>query len=328
MLAKILVVIIVLAVNVACVLTIFSLVNSGTMTAPIYVTNLTYVNNDHPSSTYVSIAGMVVNPSSLAANNVTVLLDVYDQYVVPPVGSNNTYLGTVDARSSVSFKTNVSYSGYSADFDNGYYWVDYGLTLGSRFDFGFGFFIIVIPMVVLLPILDLYSGYKLGLFGWIKARKKLVVTTVVWAGVIALLVSLRFWLFYAGNPAISLSNSLDVYPQVYFWDWILVFILSIVAGAFVADLAIAVYSFVTTLILSSIFEFLFGSFYAWFDMGYGKSFSIIIPGLSFNSYLQSVLQDVLLVILHMINLAIPCFCALGVFIGVFLRSYFDPSIDV
>lgn len=332
---KVLVIIIVLAVNISCVVAVFSLVSSGTATPALQLGDFTYANNgSNASSAYVSIEGTVVNPSSLAANNVSVLLDVYDQFVVTPVNSSNVYLGTIPGRSSASFEINISYSGssirgpYVNDFHDGYYGVDYGLLLSSRFDFGLGFFVIVLPMTVVLLSFDLYSAYRLGLFGWIKARKKLVVATVVWAGSIALLLSIRFWLFYAGNHGIGLSNMIDVYPELYFSDWILVFLLSIAVGAVIGDLARAVYGFLATLILSTILEFSFGSFFAWYDMGYSQSFSIIIPNMSFTSYLQSVLQDVLLNFLRMINLAVPCFCALGVFIGVIVRSYFDPSVDV
>ena len=333
--AKVLVVILVLAVNVACVLTVVSLVESGTATPAIQLGNFMYGNNgNNASSAYVSIEGTVVNPSSLAAENVSVLLDVYDQFVVTPVNSTNLYLGTIPGRSSASFETNLSYSGssirgsYFNDFQDGDFGVDSGLLLASRFDFGLGFFVIVLPMAVVLFGFDLYSAYRLGLFGWINSRKRVVATTVVWAGAVALLLCIRFWLFYAGMPGIGLSNMLDVYPELYFWDWIFVFLLSIGAGAIIAEVGSAVYSFLAALILSTILEFTYGSFYAWFDLGYSGSFTLIIPGMNFTSYLQSVLQDVFLNFLRMINLAVPCFLALGVFIGVIARSYFDPSIDV
>ena len=329
LLARIMVVIIVLAVNVACVMAVFSLVESGTATADIYVGGFTYTNNGNTSSAYVSVEGTVVNPSSLAANNVSVIIDVYDQYVVPPVGTSTVNLGTVLGNSSKSFDTNVSYSGgYYYDFEIGRYGVDYGLTLGSRFDFGIGFFAIVLPMAVLLPTLDVYCAYRLGLFGWIRTRKKDVATTVAWAAAIALVVIIPYWLFYNAHPGVPISNYLDQYPQLYFWDWVLIFLVSIVAGAIMADLGTVVYSFLASLILSLIFEVLYGSFFVWFSLGYSRFFSIIVPGLTFTAYLQSVLQQIFLTFLRMINVAVPCFCVLGVFIGVVARSYFEPSVDV
>jgi hypothetical protein len=329
LLAKILVVILVLAVNIACVMTVVSLVDSGTATPVIYVGGLDYTNNGNTSAAYVSISGTVVNPSSLAAKNVTLLLDVYDQRVIPPVASTSVHFGTIPENSSVNFNTSVSYSGgYFYDFEDGYYGIDSGLDLQSRFDFGLGFYVIALSIAVLLPVLDVYSAYRLGLFGWIKARKRLVLTTLVWAGIIALLVCLRFWLFYAANPTVGLTNLIDVYPQLYVSDWVLVFFLGIGAGVFIADLGVAVYSFLVMILLSSIFEVSYGGLFAWYDLGYSGSFSMIIPGMSFTAYAQSVLMDVLLNVLRMVNVAVPCFCALGVFIGVFARSYFDPSVDV
>jgi hypothetical protein len=328
LLARIMVVIIVLAVNVACVMTVVSLVESGTATPDIYVVNVTYANNGGPSSAYLSVGGTVVNPSSLAANNVSVIIDVYDQYLVPPVGTSTVDLGTILGNSSKSFDTNVQYSGgYYYDFENGRYGVDYGLLLRSRFDFGIGFFAIVLPMAALLPTLDVYSAYKLGLFGWIRTRKKVVATTVAWAAVIALVVIIPYWLYYNARPGLPISNYIGEYPQLYFWDWILIFFVSVVVGAIIADLGTVVFSFLASLILSLIFEVLYGSFFVWFSLGYSRSFSMIFPGLTFVNYLQSLLQEVLLTFLRMINVAVPCFCVLGVFVGAVARSYFDPSVD-
>jgi hypothetical protein len=328
LLARIMVVIIVLAVNVACVAAVFSLVESGTATPDIYVGGFTYANNGNTTSAYVSVEGTVVNPSSLTANNVRMLIDVYDQYVVPPVASGTVDLGTVPGNSSKSFDTNIQYSGgYFYDFEIGRYGVDYGLLLRSRFDFGIGFFAIVLPMAVLLPTLDVYCACKLGLFGWIRTRKKVAATTVAWAAATALVVIISYWLFYNAHPGLPINNYLDLYPQLYFWDWILVFFISVVAGAIIADLGTAVYSFLASLILSMIFEVLYGSFFVWFSLGYNRSFSMIAPSMAFTTYLQTVLQQVFLSFLRMINIAVPCFLVLGVFIGAVARSYVEPSVD-
>jgi hypothetical protein len=328
LLARIMVVIIVLVVNFACIMAVLSLVEAGTATPEIYVADLTSINSGNLSSAYVFIGGKVINPSSLAATNVSVLVDVYDQFVVPPVGSTNIDLGTVSGDSSKSFSTNVSYSSsYYYDFEENKYGVDYGLLLGSRFDFGLGFFAIALPIAALLPVLDVYCAYRLGLFGWIKARKKVVATTIAWAVAIALVVIIPFALFYMSNPGITISNYLDEFPQLYFWDWILIFLVSILAGAIIANIETVVYSSVASLILSVILEFLYGSFFVWYGLGYSRSFSMTMPGLTFLPYLQTVLQDVFLIFLRMINIAVPCFCVLGVFIGAVVRSYFEPSVD-
>jgi hypothetical protein len=332
LLGRIIVVIIVLAVSIACVLAVSSLVDSGTATANIYVGEFNAANYGNISSPYVSVAGIVVNPSSLNAYNVSLLIDVYDEAPtapVSPVASRNLDLGTLPGNSTKSFSTDINYSGgYFYDFEDGKYGFDYGLLIRSRFDFGIGFFAIALPIAVLLPTLDVYCAYRLGLFGWIRNRKRVVAATVAWTAAIALIVIMTFWSFYVTHRGIGISNILDLNPQLYLWEWVLIFLLSIVAGAIIADLGAAVYSFLATLILSTIFEFVYGSFFAWFGMGYSGSFSTIIPGMSFNAYLQSVLQDVFLTFLRMINVTVPCFCALGVFLGVIARSYFDPSVDV
>jgi hypothetical protein len=176
--------------------------------------------------------------------------------------------------------------------------------------------------------LDVYYAWRLGFFGWIRNHERVVAATVAWAMIIAVVVIVEFWLFYVAHPGILLSNILGWYPALTGWDWVVIFLSSIAAGAIIADLGRAVYSFLTSLILSTVFEVLYGSFFAWFRLGYGQSFSMIIPGVTFTTYLQSVLQDVFLTFVRMINIAIPCFCILGVLVGVFIRSYIDPSVDV
>ncbi len=315
-LARIMVVVIVLAVNVVCVMAVFSLVESGTTTPDIYVVSFRYADN-RDGETYVSVAGTVANPSSLAANNVTVVIRVYVKYLTPPLNTSVLDLGVIAGNSSKSFNTDIPYSsGWS--FDG----ADYDLLLGSRFDFGIGFFAIALAMAFLLPTLDIYSAYRLGLFGWIRARKKAVAVTVAWSVIIALVIIKSYWLFYS-NPGSGSWES----PQLYVWDWLAVFFLSVVVGAYLADLEAIVYGFIASLVLSLAFEVIYASFFTWFSMGVGNSFSMIIPGLTFATFLESTIGIVLLDLLRMENIIIPVFCLLGVMIGVFIRSYVEPSVD-
>jgi hypothetical protein len=325
LLARIIVVVAVLAVNITCIMAVVTLVESGTATPYIQVMNFTYDNHGNNSSAYVQVDGTVVNPSSLTANNVSVLIDVYDAYVATPVGTSDLDLGSVPGNSSEAFTTHISYPGtYYDDFVDGYYGVNFGLQLASRFDFGILFFAVALPIAVLLPVLDLYCAYKLGLFGWIRARKKAVAATLVWSGAVALVAIVRFCLFYSANV-----NAIGgyVYPQFSFWDWPLIFIVSFVAGAVIADLGTVVYSFFISLILSVIFDVLCGSLFIWYGLGYGGSFTRIVPGLSFTTFLQGVVQEALLAFLRMINIAVPVICILAVFLGAFVRSYFEPTMD-
>lgn len=322
-LARIMVIIIVLAVNVVCIMAIFSLVESGTATPDIYMVGFRYTNN-RDGTTYVSARGTVVNPSSLTANNVTVVIEVYVKYMTPPLNISVVDLGRIPGNSSKSFNADVLYSGsYYSLFDG----VDYGLLLSSRSDFGVDFFAIALPMAVLLPTLDIYSAYKLGFFGWIRAREKVVAATVAWSVAIAFVIIKSYWLFYNGRGGAAFSNVGGQFPQLYTCDWVSIFILSVVAGAIIANLETIVYSFIASLVLSLIFEVIYGSFFMWFTLRFSESFSIIIPGLSFMTFLESVIGGVFFTILRMINIIVPVFCLLGVFIGAFIRGYLEPSVE-
>jgi hypothetical protein len=326
LLARIIAVIMVLAVNVACVMVIFSLVESGTAAPSIYVTGYTYTNNLGNVTTFASVRGTVVNPSSVAANNVTAVFSVYALYP-RGVAINRTtvYLGSIPGGSSRSFDANVDYSGgYYSLFDG----VGYDLLLGSRFDFGVGFFAVVLPMAVLLPILDVYCAYRLGLFGWIKARKRVVALTVAWSVAVTLLTMIPYWLFYSSGSWPVFSTVMGLYPELGFWDYVIVFVASLVAGVFIANLESVVYGMVASVVLSLVFGVIVGSLFLWYGVGYGQSFSLIMPGVTFTSYFESVVGGVFLTVLRMINVAVPIFCVLGGILGVVLRSYFEPSVDV
>jgi hypothetical protein len=323
-LARIVVIIIILAVNVFCIMAVFSLVDSGTATPNVYLAGFTYTNN-HDDTAYVSVVGTVANPSSVTARNITVIVDVYIYYHRAPVTSRVLELGEIPGGSSRSFNADIPYAREDYVLFNG---VDYGLLVESRFDFGLDFFAIVLPLAVLLPALDVYCACRLGLFGWISARKKVVATTVVWSAILALLIIIPYWLFYSGSHIETVFSTVGgLYPELYIWDVVLVFLVSVVAGAIIVNVETIVYSFVASLVLSSIFEVLYGSFFAWFSLGYGQSFSMIIPGLVFTTYLESIIAGVFFTILRMVNVIVPCFCVLGVIIGAVIRGYFEPSAD-
>lgn len=325
----ILVVAVVLVVNLACVMAVFSLVESGTATPQIYISGFDYSNNGDTSFSYVSVKGTVVNPSSMGANNVNVSVYVYyDKYGLVQVNSTTVNLDSIPGGSSKSFDVDMSYPGGDYyDFVNGYYFADYNIIMSSRFDFGTSFFVVVLPIAVLMPVLDVYSAYRLGLFGWITARKKESEVTLGWSAAVAVVVIVEYWLYYSSHHGLFISY-FTMYPALHLWDWILIFFISIIAGAFIADLEIAVYSFLASLLLSFVVEFIYGSFFIWFGLGISGSFSTTSPGLAFTMYLQTVLQQVFLGLLRMVNIEIPCFLILGVFIGAFVRSYFEPTIDV
>lgn len=319
-LARIIAIILVLAVNVACVAAIFSLVESGTAIPNIYMADFTQTGNtDNLNGTaYVSVEGTVANPSSLTAKNVTLIISIYAYYHIPPVNISTVNLGSVPGNSFKSFNVDAPYSsGYYTLFTG----VDFGLLLSSRFDFGAGFYAIVLPMAVLLPTLDIYSAYRLGFFDWVRARKKVVAATVAWGTGLAIIVSLSYWLFYISAVGSYQRPGLDI------WDWVSIFFLSVVVGALIVNLEAIVYGFVASLVLSTILEVVYAILFTWFSQGVSQSFSMVIPGLTFGIYLQSVIGGVFVTVVRMIFFVVPLFCLLGVFIGAFIRSIFDPTVD-
>jgi hypothetical protein len=329
--AKAILVTVVLAVNIVCVMTILSLVGAETATPYIYLDSFNYVNNMSSSGlAYVSVRGSVVNPTSLAANNVSVVLDVYVKYMNQPLNTTVIDLGGIPAASSKSFNADFAYPGG----ESAYFLFDYAdssLLLSSRFDFGVGFFAIVLPLAVLLPVLDIYCAYNFGFFGWVKARKKVVAVTVVWSVVIALMIITSYWLFYnglkVGQMVSSFSNAIGFYPQLYSWGWIPILVSSIIAGVLIADLETVVYSFATSLVLSTIFEVVFAFFFVWYGLGFNEGFAIITPGLVFTTYVESIIGGVFLTILRMISIIVPTVCLLGVLAGAIVRGLVEPTVD-
>jgi hypothetical protein len=316
-LTRMMVVILVLAVNVVCIMAVLSLVEAGTAIPDIYMADFSPTDNSVNGTAYVSVVGSVANPSSLTANNVTVVVRVYVYYHVPPLNTALIDLGSIPGNSSKRFNTDVQYSsGWQ------YRYADYDLLLNSRFDFGPGFYAIVLPMAVLLPTLNIYSAYQLGLFGWIRARKRVVSATFAWSVVIAFMIILSYWLFYSSPGRGSWES-----PELYVWGWVSIFLMSIVAGAIIADLETVVYSFVACVVLSLVFEVIYACFFGWFILGSGEAFSYTIPGLAFMTFFESVIAGQFVIILRMTNFIVPCFCLLGVFIGLIVRSYYEPSVD-
>ena len=329
--ARAMLIAVVLAVNIVCFMAIFSLVGAETATPPVYLDSFNYVSNITSSGVaYVSVLGNVVNPTSLAANNVSVVIDVYVQYMTQPINTTVIDLGGIPAASSKSFSVDIVYPGGETAYDL-FDYADSNLLLSARFDFGVGFYAIVLPLAALLPVLDIYCAYRCGFFGWVKARKKAVAVIVVWSVVIMLVILTSYWLFYNGLKVkvmvSSFTNEEGYYPQLSDWSWVPILVASIIAGVLIADLESVVYGFVASLVLSTIFEVVFASFFAWYGLGFSEGFAITTPGAAFTTYMQSVVSGVFLTLLRMISIIIPAVCLLGVLVGAIVRGLVEPTVD-
>jgi hypothetical protein len=141
-----------------------------------------------------------------------------------------------------------------------------------------------------------------------------------------------YWLVYMQNPflvsqGIAVSTDPRYVPTLGIWDFVLLLLMSVIAGAIIVDMEIIVYSFVANVILSFAFALTYASLFVWFILGAGESLSLITPGINFLDVVESTIQAAMTNIFKMMLIA-PLVCLLGVFVGAFLRSYLQPSADI
>lgn len=312
---------------------ILAFVRSATATPEIDMIDFksSHYDGDLP---YANAEGTVFNAGPLKANNVSVIVNVYVLWGaggrsahVSVINSTDIEFDTLPINSSRHFSVTIS---YQKSIQYQFYDVEYGLLYASGFGFGPDFLAKLLPTVVSMFLLNIYIAHRQGFFMWVKARKKVITTTVVWSVAVALVMIKSFWLLYVENPFLvsqGIAASAVYVPTLGMWDFVLLLFVSIIAGAIIVDIEIVVYSFIACVILSFAFALTYASLFVWFILGVGESLSLITPGISFLDVVQSTIQAGMMDVFKMI-LITSLICLLGVLLGAFLRSYLQPSADI
>jgi len=190
--------------------------------------------------------------------------------------------------------------------------------------------VIVVAVVSVLAALNIYHARKLGFFRWLKERKRTIAIVLTWSLFIAVLVSRQFWLAYVNNPILfSMPGNVWVEDPSWIgrlnvWDFILIFVSSVVVGALIIDIEAILFGTITNVILSFIFSMIYVSYFVWYVLGYGESFNLVGGFLVWG---QFVLWDALRLVFRMTFPLVQLMALLGVFLGAFLRVYIQPSAE-
>jgi hypothetical protein len=308
------------------IVAVLAIAQSRTVMPNVGVIDFQYVPYSD-SSPYVTAEGAAFNYGPYAANNVTVVVEVYVNYIGPRgvdvINSTDVNVGTLPVNSPSYFNVTVSYpSGITYRF----YSVGYDVLFGGRIRLGLDFIALVSPLIASLLVLDVYVAHRTGFFVWMKERRRVIGITVGWSALVALVMILAYWLVFVGNPWLisqGAAVSSNYPPQLGLGDYAVVFLASLAAGAIISDLEAVVYSYFVSVILSFAFALTYISLFMWYIVGVGGSLTITTAGIDFFGLVQATVQTALSIVFSMM-IVIAMFCLLGVFLGAFLGSYLQP----
>lgn len=188
----------------------------------------------------------------------------------------------------------------------------------------------VIAVVSLLAVLNIYYGRKLGFFKWLKERRRTVTIVLVWSILITVLIAREYWLGYVDHPILfNMPGNVWVEDpnwigRLNVWDFALIFISSLVVGALIIDVEAILFGTITTTILTYVFSISYISYFIWYVLGYGDSFNL---NGGFLVWGQFVLWDALRLVFRMTFPLVLLASFMGVFLGAYLRVYFQPSAE-
>jgi len=188
---------------------------------------------------------------------------------------------------------------------------------------------LVVVIVAVLAAVNIYYARKLGFFKWLGNKKRVVAIIICWSSVVAVVVIREYWLSYIRNPILfdmpfywfddpSWIARLDV------WDFILIFVTSLVAGALILDIETILFSAILNVVLSFFVPVIYVTFFIWVVLGWGNQFDLIG---GFGRWGQYVLWDSVRIVFRMTFPFVQLIAFFGVFIGAFVRVYFQPSAE-
>lgn len=188
--------------------------------------------------------------------------------------------------------------------------------------------IMIIVVTIVLVILNIYNAFDLGIFRWLKIRKKQIATTLGWSVAIALVIIKSYWIVYLRYPVLSeakiiYTDVLDWTPRIDLWDLLIIFLFSLLAGAILLDIDKILYGFIASSFLSFAFAVTWSSFFIWFSIGVSEFLELF----GFWTTLQFVLYGAVKNVFRMIFPTVQMLAFFGVFLGAFVRAYLQPSVE-
>ncbi len=192
--------------------------------------------------------------------------------------------------------------------------------------------VIVVTVVIILLILNIHYARELGVFKWLKVRRKKIAIMLSWSLGVALITIKSYWLVYINNWLYIGPNSyrsgivwVDIFstwaPALSTLDLALMLIISLIAGAILLDIEAVLYSFVAQSFLSFMFAVIWASFFIWYVLQFGQGQGAV----DFWTAIQVMLYYA---IKNVFRMAFPLtflLCFLGAFLGAFARALFRPE---
>lgn len=194
--------------------------------------------------------------------------------------------------------------------------------------------VIAVTVVIILLVLNMHYARELGVFKWLKARRKKIAVLLLWSLCVAGISVKSYWYIYVTHPRLwptQYSETGIVYkelagddtPYLNGWDFALIFASSLLVGAVLFDIGTIVYGYIMQSILSSAFTVTWSSFFIWHSLGYGKVYSLIDFGIGVQFIIYYAVKNVFRMMFPLAFLL----CFLGVFLGAFIRAYVQPSAE-
>jgi len=162
---------------------------------------------------------------------------------------------------------------------------------------------------------------------WLRMMKTKLLVVFLWSFTGASLIVKSYWLLYIQNPVLIEHVMVFTHvgkwvPRLFWTDYIIIIIASLVAGAVLVDLKDVLFSWIASIFLILISSTLYMFLFVWFSLGAGAHFASL--GVA-NIMVSWVLFYVMVNVFWMYFPVVLFFSLLISLIGSFLRSRFSPS---
>lgn len=157
---------------------------------------------------------------------------------------------------------------------------------------------------------------------WLKDRKWKLLVVLGWGAAFAAITIKSYWLVYLQNPVLIkhqmvITRVRDWVPSLITMDYLVMIVVSTLAGALLIDLGDVLYGWLTSISLSFILSVTWAFLYVWYSLGVGMFFSNL--GVA-DVMLPWVAEYVILNVFRMWFPFVPLMSLITGFCGAVLRS--------
>jgi len=171
-----------------------------------------------------------------------------------------------------------------------------------------------------------FRGDITRLGSWLKRKKTVIIVVVLWTAILSIVVIGEYYSVYLSRNAMDQNYRVafaptysQMAPRLYSFDYIIIILVSLLAGFAINDIEDALFGFLASVISCTIVSVAYSAFFIWYVLGFGAILDI--------SFVSTILWAAFLNIFRMVFPLAVLMVFIASISGSIIRDYVQPYVQ-